>query len=313
MRIWHNSEGDKTRLSMKDVDYLSLETFKKWQRDVWEHKQAMVDAEIELRRPKVTLSQYLPTDQKFIDWGLKQSENSKIAAESNTFDGDIDLMGIPLLDYNVPFVDPTEDLTTWTVVQPTFYTMSAAQAHGANAANYPNTAQVYKDYGVDHFNAFTHLFELYVTSYSRIGIWQVSNRADNGYNANPGAYAYQGADGQDIKTLGEPGGGFSASISCLYSAINYIKVIRSTTTFTLYVYSDSARTTLVASGANTNNLGATDKFRYLRIMNGGLAGGYSWQNWYEQNVDIGEAVAAKVNIPVIANYYKRLRCCTGGK
>ena len=201
-----------------------------------------------------------------------------------------------LLEDTVP-PDPTEDFTTYTETDPgAVITVAAAQITHNGTIN--AGARVHKDYGVGHFgNTWTHLFDFQLISQSGSTPNPAFHLLANGVanrNQNPEIYApdIYGAKiylGQYTGTYNDVQIGTFGTSPFSLSTWYYAKHQRtSSTSHTLYVYSDAARTTQVTGSPWTLTL-STALYRY---MYGFQAGGAGSANMLSANLDLQEAVVA---------------------
>ncbi len=168
----------------------------------------------------------------------------------------------------------TIDLTTFTEVDSGSYLSVAADVITISALPASGANYVYKDYGASHFDKVDILFKLEMDSsvstldrYAGMGLtvsvlgdrsgWGSSDVfvASYYYNTNnAGIYLVRGTDFANINTVT----GLSKGV------FYYCRLLRlaGSDTFTLYIYSDAARTSLVAT-LILAGFGTGTKYRYL--------------------------------------------------
>lgn len=168
-----------------------------------------------------------------------------------------------------------------------------------------DVGKVYKDMGANHFDGnFEHLVEMYMNSATTTGYrfwaWGLANITTL-QESSPGTqylssplYREGATDVRVlIRDVGSQQGVFSLSQNTLY----YVKIKRDEAVGTygtayVYVYSDSARTSLIGSNSILIANAKYD-FRYLYGMTGFNAeAGTFTTSGYVQNLDIQEAAPA---------------------
>lgn len=199
----------------------------------------------------------------------------------------------------------TLDLTTFTEVDPNSkITVTTAKADWSGLV-ISDSARVYKDMGVAHFAGdYEHLWEAYINSSTTSGAggvgWGIANDTTLSFNtgidhhnvalANEGnarfnlqefvgASGYQDFDGLTLSTL-------------YYCKTKRDEAVGTYGTLYNYVYSDSGRTTLVAT--QTVVLHEKEDFRYLYAMTGKGTGTSDTLTGYTQNFDIQEGASSSI-------------------
>lgn len=188
----------------------------------------------------------------------------------------------------------TEDLTTYTEVDPNSHiTVATGKVTGAGI-NRNESAYLYKDFGAGYFNALNINFEFKCTELSTNDIgglvctandvgdksqWTGDNIWCSIYYASGGSRKiYLGADY------------YVLTVNTLY----YCTLSRSagSDTVSLKIYSDSARTTLLDTLTTTISASAT--FRYLYAMSSLYTNFNSGCSYYVENVEIVTAESSIV-------------------
>jgi len=192
----------------------------------------------------------------------------------------------------------TEDFTTYTEVDPDGVVTVTATKVEVTAMLRGTNSYVYDDKGAGHFSGdFEHLLEGYMSSssvnYSRWGIWGLSDLTN---------YEYDNSNGQEvgdfvsllIKTggyfvidIGQDGyATYDRSVTLNKDTVYYLKIKRVGTTFYCYIYSDSARTTLVDTLSCSVTV-RSYQYIYACCPEGGATGLAVYG--YCQNLDLQEA------------------------
>ena len=193
-----------------------------------------------------------------------------------------------------------EDFTTYTEVDNAnddITVVSAVQVDG-NTMTRTDTAYLYKDFGVNHFDDFEHLHEAKpissIKDSSYVGVWGMSNHIGdiNTWLANGGGITlliYRFTSDYPRFMLNERGG--DADITNVDQAWNkqyYLVTERIDTTLTCKIYNDSAYTNLVDTLTIEVN---TQPYRYLFPLasydTAGAGFSITVESW---NLDIQEAI-----------------------
>lgn len=163
-------------------------------------------------------------------------------------------------------VDPTEDFTTYTEVDPNSHLSKTASTITVAGITNGEDAYIYADKGVGHFtNAFTHLVDTRFTAgsaqWAQFAFWAISNDVDDmgGWNAGNHEAAclrWQDRRSYDGKVYAKLGS-FERELAedwdrLTFDTPYYAKLVRSGAngqTLTAYEYSDAIRATLVAQQA----------------------------------------------------------------
>jgi len=167
-------------------------------------------------------------------------------------------------------LDPTEDFTTYTEVDPNSRYSITATTITVTGLTRNEDAYVYDDKGVDHFGAsFEHLVDVKATSFTSSGIvhcWAVSNVVDdasswvvnysqaasvNWYGSGPRLYIRNFESG-NLDTA-------NASLNTQY----YLTISRSNETLTCEIYTDSSRTVEYLHDTITTGVPASRTYRYI--------------------------------------------------
>lgn len=210
----------------------------------------------------------------------------------------------------------TENLTTYTEVDPNSrITITSARATYAGLAMNED-AFVYKDFTADHFNGdFEHLIDFKITSADDNGyvyIWGLTNSADDIFDIQSAGGSFLACsaarNGADyllrILEFDNPNIYFDTYNFTVNTAY-YLKIKRDESvgtygTIYIYIYSDSARTTLVDTLEVALHTSKKD-FRYLFALSSRSDGSAYTINGYQENLDIQEST--DVVMEVLAGNY----------
>jgi hypothetical protein len=199
-----------------------------------------------------------------------------------------------------------EDFTTYTEVDPNSHI--TVSANSITHVSYRNEdAYVYKDKGVNHFTDFTHLVDVKtnasVTNSDGV-VWMITDDINDWYGLytahKPFISVMWIIDSSKIPTiwLRQYDGTTihnDQSVNLSANTWYYLKIVKSGTSITCYIYSDSARTTLVDTLTVTMN--ADDSFRYIfacDTSNTGTSGIYQTQNIDNLDLQEGGAILKEV-------------------
>ena len=212
-----------------------------------------------------------------------------------------------------------EDFTTYVEVDPNAHISVATNVITFTGLARNESAYVYKDAGVDHFNGdFTHLIDAIYTSVTGtdvLGNWALGN--DIGelfllHSAGKNALIVFRSEASGVNAndyLRENDGGTlytSSYVDTLSPQNRYYKIKRDENvgtygTIYLYIYSDAARTNLLSTLSIALHTSKKD-YRYIYAVqsyNDGKAGAGTGRN---ENLDLQEA--AGTVIPVFMNQYR---------
>lgn len=196
-----------------------------------------------------------------------------------------------------------EDFTTYTEVDPNLHLDKTA--YHVDHKGYTNEdCYLYKDYGVDHFGDFTHLIDVKpvakgATNYGN-SIYTLSvDTVDDFYGLETANKTSIGMTVANYATWPYYTKLFETYAGTLYATTHikfaegtwyYLKLVKSGTSLTLYVYSDAARTTQVAGSPLSLTLHADHKFRYLFACNtyNNATNTNKWCQVYWDNLDLQE-------------------------
>ena len=205
----------------------------------------------------------------------------------------------------------TQNLTTYTEVDPNNHLSETATRVTASTLNRDETAYLYKDFGVDYFNALDIDFEIIVGAASStaggFGGLCVSNTLDSidGFSAyDISALAHESASAPNhriylYRGAVAAGEAYGINPDTLYYLT--LERVSGSSSVQLRIYSDSGRTTLL----NTLNIAGFDtatKYRYLMPMNGYNDGGGGSFDGYVQNVDTNISGTA-YTLPITAGIF----------
>lgn len=202
-----------------------------------------------------------------------------------------------------------ENFTTYTEVDPNSRIAKTSTKVTWTLLQRDEDAYVYKDKGADYFDGdFTHLLAIRLTAGDTSGFvkcWCLANLVDDakGIEDVSGDYlaiyikksfantmAVEECDGGSLTAL-STGSTYELELNTTY----YLKVIRDESvgtygTIYLYIYSDSARTTLLATQSITLNTSKKD-FRYIYACQSYNAASSEAQSAYTENLNIFKADA----------------------
>ena len=201
---------------------------------------------------------------------------------------------------NVKASPTYEDFTTFTEVDTNNHLSKTA--HHVDHKGYRNEdCYLYKDYGANYFGDFTHLVDIKIvtqgdTNYGISAFWMLSVDTVDDYcgikTANKTAIAVwaQGYryGGGTYFLLCEAYGGTNYASTALYIGTGnlgtqyYAKIVKSGTSLTFYLYTDSARTNLFGSISLT--LHADHQCRYIFAGNT-YNDGTDTEKWVDVDID----------------------------
>lgn len=188
-----------------------------------------------------------------------------------------------------------EDFTTWTELDSgSDLTVAANQITLSGADGDDGGFRVSKDYGAGHFGDYTHYIDFQANDAgdAAMTIHKMNNNGVSPYDAAGCTYVECGRFFTTylIVQCGHDGGANDYGYaSAWFGTRLYLKIVRSSGTFTVYIYSDSGRTTLVDTLA-PGGTGSTS--RYLITAANQVYPGSQSITGYVWNLDIGEAAAA---------------------
>jgi hypothetical protein len=225
----------------------------------------------------------------------------------------LDEIVLPALDARGEVVDPYEDYTTYTEVDPSSDLTVAANTITVSTLRRDAATYVYADKGAAHFGNFTHLLEVNASAIetsSCCSVWSVANLVGtwlDEQNANVGinlVFAhlsgtlnfriYDNADDSyDIWT--------GPSLATWY----YITVDRNGTALTAYIRTESHTGTLQDTIATAMSAATTFRYVYgVQSWENGTFGTAAWSGSIA-NLDLQEA-AAGLSIPVAMRHYLQM-------
>jgi len=184
-------------------------------------------------------------------------------------------------DATTTSLDSREDFTTYTEVDPNSH-ISKTAYHVDFQDNRNETAYLYKDYGAGNFADFTHLLDIKnaAEAGSRQGqCYVLANDIGEGRwmwtsgKTAMGLYIWDNASNRRLFLFEWYNGAEydSSNFNAVVDAWYYLKVVKSGASLNCYVYSDSARTNLLAT--LSLNLQGSWTFRYI----------YAAQTWNSGN------------------------------
>lgn len=184
-----------------------------------------------------------------------------------------------------------EDFTTYTEVDPNNHISKTA--YHVDFQPYRNEdAYLYKDKGASYFMEFTHYLEITVVSgqnYFQGHPWALTNEVDdiNGLKTAGKTFIdiqiYKSTESNQARIYIDKcdAGVYTSSSYYLltYGTKYYLKIVRTGTSLTLYIYSDFARSNLLSTLTLTTDIGWS--FRYVFAAN-------TWNsnNTYYGDIDI---------------------------
>lgn len=196
----------------------------------------------------------------------------------------------------------TEDFTTYTVVDPTVFTITAPQIIGVYHRD--RTSYVYKDKDSGHFHDFTHLVDvqIHVTDGDADAayLWAVTNKIgewitvynDNTPFCSVSLFTSGGVPSIWIRCRGGSGGFVQINLDgIVVGTWYYLKIVKSGTTVTVYVYTDSGRTTQLSGSPISVTLDSDPAGGYQYIYGGQTEndGVFPVSTCYTANLDLQES------------------------
>jgi hypothetical protein len=205
-------------------------------------------------------------------------------------------------------IDPTEDLTTYTEVDPSPYYLTGT-ADRATFTNLPQTvdAYFYSDKGVNHFDGnYEHLLQAIThksggASNPYVSVWCLANIV-NDYtyirlNGDSNAISFRAVDGTSVSIqLRETVAGTpysdtwddGADNTLYYLTVERDELIGDYGSLYAYIYSDSNRTNLLAT--LSLSLHEKEDFRYIFTTQSFNTGATGTQTGYVELLDLSMAV-----------------------
>jgi hypothetical protein len=149
---------------------------------------------------------------------------------------------------------------------------------------------VYKDYGANYFGDFQIDFEVEITASQSDGlaVFALGNTAgtfDDLLTANSGLVAAMDNSGGNLRLYVQsiPSAAQLSNLSGSTMPLRYARFTRSGTTLTFTTYSDSGRTSQVATVSTTCS---TTLFRYLMALTNRDSTGSAYISGYHQNIEL---------------------------
>ena len=198
--------------------------------------------------------------------------------------------------FNLPHVNATqtEDLTTFTEVDPSSHWSQTAARNTGSGVTRAESSYVYKDYGSNFFTGnFNHNMttelnsQINGSSTPMLGVWALCNTYGDWAGMDTNALKIRWYTDATVYVLYMDKGSGNLNISSHLSLNTpyYLTISRSGSILTLNIYSDSARSVLVNS--TSGNVGTT-AYRYLEVgYSRDSASGPSSITGYMENLDIG--------------------------
>ena len=224
-----------------------------------------------------------------------------------TFDDTNDLLTASGCDVAITGDTQTQDFTTYTEVDPSTYFAVTGDTITVTLLPRNVDAYIYKDFGVDNFSGnFTHEIEISTTT-SGVEIayvWMLANLVDDSKGIDDasgdflGLYFYE----NDI-ILVECDGGTTYTASdyniSTDGTVYYITIVRDEDvgtygTIYAYIYSDAAKTTLLATRSIALHSSKKD-FRYLYGVNSYNSGAVQARSCVISNLSIGATGSLSVS------------------
>lgn len=188
-----------------------------------------------------------------------------------------------------------EDFTTFTEVDIAADRIQKTANH-IDHLSYRNEIAVYlyKDYGVDHFTDFTHKIKTrcdFNCSSCQVPVYMLSNYINDAANqhANSRNFFYAWFYGGSYLGIREDYGGSAYDSSWSSAAANtwyYIKIVKSGTSLTAYIYSDSGYSTLLHTCSLTLHTSEAKRYLYA-ASNYYLDATSAYVNIDTENFDLG--------------------------
>lgn len=295
LRLWHNVQGARTKLSPDKPLYLSLADFRRWVREQWEPRFKAVC---------YTRSLLANFDQAAASAPVEARRLARVAALADSvWDGQIDVEKFPRLGVAGEPPDPTENYTTYTEVDANArLSVDSATQITATGLLRSDESYIYKDMGAAHFAGdFTHLLDTKHTAsgstVSDAAFWATTNAVDDmyGLRAASAKYLYAYWYGNTPVIYLQEGAGATqysdGSVNLVTNTQYYMKVVRNEAvgtygTLYLYIYSDSGRTSLV----DTLSVALHEKLdlRYVFAVSAYNDGNAASISFIVSNLDLGE-------------------------
>lgn len=203
--------------------------------------------------------------------------------------------------------DPIEDWTTYTEVDPNSHISKTSSVITFTDLTRGETAYVYSDKGAAHFDGdFEHLVDTKQTAHSDSGIfvcWALANDLNDYYHLianNNSAIIVRLSNATTVMTIYEiKGGGVTGSGNYTFAegTRDYLKIKRDEAVGTYgtvycYIYSDAARTSLLATLSVT--LTEKQDFRYVYGVNTYNDGNAYTVNGDVSNLDLQEVISKAI-------------------
>ncbi|KKL71872.1 hypothetical protein LCGC14_2090580 [marine sediment metagenome] len=206
-----------------------------------------------------------------------------------------------------------EDLSTYTEVDPNSRLTKTTRRVAWTALQRDEDAYIYYDKGADHFSGdFTHHLTIDTTAAgttspgSKVFCWAITNLVNDmkGIQGSSGDYfavfLYRSFTGVFEIYLEECNGGIpqQTAYTAALNTIYYLKVVRDESvgtygTIYCYIYSDAARTTLLATLTQTIDTAKRD-FRYVFACNTWNSGETVAMTGYTENLELLASLATAI-------------------
>ncbi len=274
LRLEHNAKGAEVGKT------ITLDEFRDWQKNDWEPRSKNVLNEINLIKEAEGITQEGINLEKKVEFEALKAQGK----EDTSFDKGIDIKTIKKIGRGYPVVDPVEDFTTYTEVDPgTKVTVASTKVSWTDVEWDDAFTAVYSDKGADHFAGdFEHLLTIYASAIDIGGIishYQLSNVLHGYYwidnNAENGLFVMTWRDGSASYKIRarefDAGTGYQDTYdSFLLNTPYYLKISRDEAvgtygTYYVYIYSDSSRTVLVDTLSIALHTSKKD-YRYVFAM-----------------------------------------------
>jgi hypothetical protein len=282
MRLEHNRQGEIARSrwgEYKDKWYLYALRPKRLGGNVFWGKMLPLLQEQNRLKDRIRKAAYTDEqwralseddrDAAFLElYGDRAVEKIKATKAASSLLDELKAVSLDNLEGKAP-PDPTEDLTTFTEVDPGYDMTVTASKNAIYRMPRNVESYLYKDYGVGHFGDFDIDFEVTLTLYQNYtwqGIISVGDSIgsyDTLYDAEDSFVVYHIDYSNRFKIYVKDFTDMSGDYYDLYSSSkHYYSFARSGTTLTNSIYSDADRTTLVDTQTTTC---PTDTYRYLQF------------------------------------------------
>lgn len=202
----------------------------------------------------------------------------------------------------------TEDFTTYTEVDPNSHISKTADRVTGSNVTVNEACYVYADKGAAHFGDFEHLITIQLTSADNgalFGCWSITNGSHTLIDMDTGS------DGIACQINPNPATAIhfrdwtNANIdsgAITNNTLYYLTLKRATTTGTLKIYSDAARTNLLDTLAITTGAGTYQYIHPLYSYENTAGGGQAYSG-FSENLDLQEAPPPPAHFMQASKYW----------